>query len=504
MTDATDFPTTPGLPAGPVSADPSAPIFGAFVTKLDPTGQKIIYSALIGHAGGSGISVDKAGNAFMAGSAYSSDLPVTMGSKSSSGAFAAKFDATGNKLDYLTYIGPPAVDMPFGFGSTSTTIGSRPIAVDASGNAYITGYSNSPDFPTTPGAYQTTYNVPGGTGAEAFAMKLSPSGITTWATFLGVTFLDGSRGNAVGIDNSGNVWLTGANGVSELGSFVYQLSADGSTLLYSVQVDQTDAEQDLVVDRNGLAHVAGLYLVSAITPGPRLNSIFNAASGGLNGMVAPGEIISLYGNGMGPAAPVGAVPQNGRFPVSLGGVQVLLNGAPIPLLYVSDTQINAEIPSSLQGDENGLAVMQIMGASVALQAFRVAVAASAFGVFRHPGTDSLSVINPDGTLNTPENPVAPGGYVSVYGSGFGRVPGYTIDGAVAAAANNYCSSCQLRILVTLDLKIIETVQYFGPSPGLIDGLIQINFQIPAQGGAVVYYIVPGSTQSQELGFVWVK
>jgi uncharacterized protein (TIGR03437 family) len=78
-----------------------------------------------------------------------------------------------------------------------------------------------------------------------------------------------------------------------------------------------------------------------------------------------------------------------------------------------------------------------------------------------------------------------------------------VDGAIATAANNYCSSCQLT-LSTGGMSISETVEYAGSSPGLIDGLMQINFMIPTQlntDGAWVYFTPPGYTQPMQLGWV---
>ena len=99
------------------------------------------------------------------------------------------------------------------------------------------------------------------------------------------------------------------------------------------------------------------------------------------------------------------------------------------------------------------------------------------------------------------NPAKPGSIVSIWGTGFGATP--PADGAVAAAANNYCSNCQIAF-GHWPQNITETVQYAGSSPGLIDGLMQINFMIPTQitvGGAWVYFTPPGYTQPIQLGWV---
>jgi uncharacterized protein (TIGR03437 family) len=515
FTGASDFPTTPGLPASPVSGG-STPVYGLFATKLNSTGQKIIYSTLIaGPANcafcfpvpstmGIGIAVDGAGNALVAGDTDTTDLPVkSIGN--SEGAFVFKINAAGSELNYFTYLGSGA---SVGNFDSPDTAAASPIAADASGNAYIAGYTNSPDFPTTAGAYQTAYTA--GNNPEGFAMKLNPAGMTVWATFLGGS--NASMANAISLDSSDNVWLTGMNGTmfAPGGDFVDQLSADGSALPYSAQFPAGGAGQDIAVDASGVLHVAASGgLISTITPAQplasRVLSILNAAAGATTGLIAPGEVISLYGLGLGPTTPVGATPENGLFPTSLGGVQVLINGTAIPLLYVSASQINAEIPSPLNGAENGIAVLKVMNNSMALPAFRVAVVNSEFAVFTKAG-GSMAVINQDGTVNKLANPAKPGSIVSIWATGFGS-SGPPANGAVAAGANNYCSSCQL-ILSDGKTQITETAQYAGAAPGLIDVLMQINFMIPtllsdSSGGGWVNFTPPGYTYPIQLGWVEV-
>jgi uncharacterized protein (TIGR03437 family) len=499
FTDATDFPTTPGLPASPVSASDSVPmIYGVFATKLNATGQKILYSTLI--AGppncafcpptstmGIGIAVDGSGNALVAGDTTTSDLPVTATGGSGPAAFVFKINAAGNQLVYFTYVGSSV-----GNSTTPDAAPSRPIAADASGNAYVAGYTNSLGFVT----------------------KLSPAGTTVWTTSLST--LKPATANAISLDSSDNVWLTGGN-------FVAELSADGSAFLYTEPFPAGAAGQDIAVDRSGAVHFAGsIGLISTLTPtqplAPRVLSIVNAASGELSGTVAPGEIISLYGLGMGPTVPVTATPANGVFPTSLFGVQVLVNGTPIPLLYVSASQINAEIPSGVAsgGLTTGIALVQVTYAlsewtplqqitfTQALPDFRLALVGSNFAVFENSG--SMAVMNQDGTLNKMANPAKLGGFVTIWATGFGAT-GAPVDGAVAPGANNFCNTCQLT-LSNRDTSVTETVQYAGSSPGLIDGLMQINFMIPTQFsgdlGAFVYFTPPGYLQPLLLGWVNVS
>jgi uncharacterized protein (TIGR03437 family) len=513
-TDASDFPTTSGLPASPVVSTASATVHGAFATKLKSTGQKILYSTVIAgtaldcpsscgpSSSGVGIAVDTAGNAIVAGNTSGSAA-----SGSGSEVFVFKINAAGSQLVYLTYVGPPAAVIN-GI-VTSTSFGTSPIAVDASGNAYLTGLTNSPDFEGTPGVYLATYT--GGANSEAFAVKLSPAGATIWASFLGSPLaLNGSQANAVSLDSSDNVWVTGSNGPSEApdSNFVAEVSADGSGSLYGEQFPSGYAGQDIAVDPSGVVHFAGSTgLVSTMAPplflADRVLSIVNAASGTTNGLVAPGEVISLFGLGLGPTPAVTATLQNGSFPKSLSGVEVMVNGNPIPLLYVSASQINAEVPSGIAsgGLTNGIAVVQVMSNSAPLPDFRVAVVGSDFGVFEKAG-GSMAVINQDGTVNKLANPAKPGSIVSIWATGFGAT-GPPAVGAVATEANNFCSSCQL-VLSNGAMSVTETVEYAGTSPGLIDGLMQINFLIPTQftfDGVWVYFTPPGYSQPLTLGWV---
>jgi uncharacterized protein (TIGR03437 family) len=489
FTDASDFPTTAGLPASPATGS-GPPVYGVFAAKLNSTGQKILYSTVIAGMNcvscgtpnvsrtvGIGIAVDGSGNVLVAGDTNSTDLPDNTGPVAAPGPFVFKINAAGNELVYVTYLGFNASVGSFLYPDTAAA---SPIAVDASGNAYVAGLSN----------------------ALGFATKLSPAGATVWTTPLASFSPNGV--NAISLDSSDNMWLTG-------GSRVAELSADGSTLLYSGQYPSGAAGQDIAVDQNGVVHFAGaLGLVSTIAEGQpsaaRVLSIVNAGSGQLSGTIAPGEIVSIYGLGLGPATPVTATPQNGSFPTSLGGVQVLLDGAPIPLLYVSASQINAEIPSPLNGVVNGMVLVQVMNNSVPLPDFRLALTGSVFSAFYSSGA-YLAVTNQDGTVNSETNPAKAGSYVSVWATGFGSVPGVMMDGAVATVANNYCSSC-LVTFSSFGYSVTETVQYAGPSPGLIDGLMEINAMIPTAESPTpqlqVSFNPPGAVGPGFLGFVWVS
>ncbi len=145
FTLSTDFPTrNPLQPANGGGYD-------AFVSKINPAGSTLMYSTYLGGSGddgGYGIAVDNADNAYVTGRTISADFPTKNPLQADYGgisdAFVAKINAAGSALVYSTYLGGTAAD--FGNG----------IALDGAGNAYVTGLTESTNFPSTPGAFQTT------------------------------------------------------------------------------------------------------------------------------------------------------------------------------------------------------------------------------------------------------------------------------------------------------------------------------------------------------------
>jgi uncharacterized protein (TIGR03437 family) len=508
-TNYSGFPASTGLLDSMVE---EFEIAGAFIAKLDPSGSRILYSALIAGTNvdctgdcaelqnvtsGVSIALDKAGDAFVAGNSTTTDLPITPGGIAGYGAFAAAINPAGNKLIYLTYVGSPAGEVS-ALGPAETITASA-IAVDSMGDAYLTGSTNDPKFPATTGAYQTTLTV----GSNAYAVKLNPSGAAVWATYLGSPASDSANG--IALDAAGDVWLVGSPVASPYAKvtpavdFLEEFSPDGSKLLSQTEFAGGTEGQAVTIDPAGVLHVSGVNgLVWTITPGvpyaPRIFGIMNAAGSQVSGRVAPGEIVSIFGAGLGPSLGASPTLVNGRFPTNVDGVQVLLNGSPIPLIYVSASQINAEIPAPISLGADDTACIQVINGSSTLPSFRVEVDTTIFGVFQN-ADGSISAIDQDGSVNSASHPAQPGTVVSIWATGMNN-PRATIDGAVTIAANNWCGSCQFSVGT-----VTETAAYAGAAPGLIDGAMQINLTVPTE---------PGDTQlqvffnGQAYGFIYVS
>ena len=165
-TFSADFPTTPG--AFDRTANGGV---DAFVTKLNDSGSALVYSTFLGRRRvdiGSDIAVDGMGNAYVTGDTSSPHYPTTRGAfdrtfNGNFDAFVTKLNDSGSALIYSTLLGGTSFDFPSAQGGGSIAVRDR--------NAYVTGTTFSTAFPTTPGAFDTTYNG----GGDAFVTKL-PTG----------------------------------------------------------------------------------------------------------------------------------------------------------------------------------------------------------------------------------------------------------------------------------------------------------------------------------------
>jgi Beta-propeller repeat len=262
-TTSTDFPIQSAVQStyGTGSTD-------AFVFKLDPTANQIVYSTFIGGTGtdeAHAIAVDSGGNAYVTGFTQSNDFPIINAiQKTRSGqqeAYVLKLNSAGTGLVFSTYLGGSADDRGFG------------IALDAANNAYVTGITASSNFPTL-NPYQK--NNAGGF-ADGFVTKVSPSGTLIYSTYIGGIGNDNPLGIAV--DGNGAAYVTGwttsvnfprvnafqtnfGGQTSPIGTddvFVFKLNPSGSGLDYSTYVGGTGSDEGtrIAVDSAGNAYVTG-------------------------------------------------------------------------------------------------------------------------------------------------------------------------------------------------------------------------------------------------------
>jgi hypothetical protein len=193
QTYSTNFPTK----------NPLQPNYGGngdvFAAKINPEGSALVYSTYLGGSGdewGNGIAVDSAGNAYVAGNTNSTNFPTVNPLQPNYGggnddAFVAKINPTGSALVYSTYLGGSGDDGGFG------------IAVDSAGNAYVTGYTMSTNFPT-----ESPFQKRKDGSGDAFVSKLNPTGSALfYSTYLGGGSYD--QANGIAVDSAGNAYVTG-------------------------------------------------------------------------------------------------------------------------------------------------------------------------------------------------------------------------------------------------------------------------------------------------------
>jgi len=283
-TNSSDFPTTAGAfdtshnnivnADGQLGSD-------VFVAKLNSTGTALIYATFLGGSYndmGNAIAVDSTGNAYVTGqtgsgnNTISNNFPTTAGAFNTSynggwyDVFVAKLNSNGTALSYATYLG----------GSDSDV--GQAIAVDSTGNVYLTGYTSSTNFPTTAGAFDTSYNqLTERLTRDVFVAKLNSSGTAlSYATFLG----SADEGRAIAIDSTGNAYLTGQIGFNQAtggdfpttagafdtrfdgdltDGFVAKLNSSGTALIYATFLGGYDYDwgNAIAVDSTGNAYVTG-------------------------------------------------------------------------------------------------------------------------------------------------------------------------------------------------------------------------------------------------------
>ena len=262
FTLSADFPTTEGAYQRTAGGAEDA-----FVTKLDPTGSRLVYSTYVGRAAPDvaiGLDVDRRGGVVITGTTSSPDFPTTEGAYrrdyagGGSDAFVTKLDPSGSRLEFSTFLGGSGDDA--GFISF----------FDKAGNVFVEGDTSSADFPNTPGVLQPTY---GGDG-DGFVTQLDRSGSKLrYSTFIGGSGFDGAHDGW--LDPFGNFYIDGltastdfpvtpgavqpAYGGGDTDAWVAKVNPDATALEFSTYVGGSGFEDvfDLTIDRAGNVYVPG-------------------------------------------------------------------------------------------------------------------------------------------------------------------------------------------------------------------------------------------------------
>ncbi len=324
-------------------------------------------------------------------------------------------------------------------------------------------------------------------------------------TPLSETLYEGLAVSANGDDEtSGILWVTTGNyDLNGVPGTLHALDAsDISVELWNS--DMAAANRDALgrfakfaapVVANGNVYVAtfsnalviyGLLDGSAPAAGPpQVTSVVNGASY-LEGAIAPGEVVAIFGSNLGPSQSANAeIDPDGNVNTFLQETEVYFDGVSAPLLYVSSTQLVAVAPFGLAGPTTQVLVLQNNQAS---NQITVPVAAAAPAVFAADGTggDQGAITNEDGTPNGFVAPAAPGSIVSLYVTGLGQTSPPGVDGRIASATDP--SLPLLPVSVTI-ANLPAEVEHVGFAPGMVEGIFQIQVRVPEAVITGIDYIV---------------
>jgi uncharacterized protein (TIGR03437 family) len=304
----------------------------------------------------------------------------------------------------------------------------------------------------------------------------------------------------------GAITITGAGfGAQRCASCGVTANPGGVALAISSWTDTSIAAQlppsvglglvQLIVQAAG-----GADSINIVTPaltagiGPIVTSLTNAASGA-SGAIAPGEMVTIKGVGLGPSTAVqfSVDPSTGKVDTTLGGVQVLFGNIAAPITYVSTTQINAIVPYEVAGQSQIKVTVLYNGTSPPLTATVAGAAPGAF-TFNSTGAGQAVAANQDGSFNGPASPAPKGSYVTIYFTGGGQ----TIPAGATGSVNSTTILKQFQnVSVTVGGQP-AIVTFAGAAPGFVDGVCQLNIQLPANiatGDALPLVITVGGVPS---------
>ena len=353
------------------------------------------------------------------------------------------------------------------------------IAFDGAGNLYITEQVNHRIRRVTPQGIMTTYagtGTPGysGDGGRATAAQLNlPMGIAFDSKGnLYIADMANQRIRRVAPDGV----ITTAAGNGNIGSAAENAIANQSSLTFPSSV-AVDGKDDLYIT-DWLNYQIRKVTFTA-RPAISAGGIVNAASFAPTPVpVAVGSFVSIFGSNMAPSL---VQASETPLPKVLGGVSVAINGRNVPLVFVSPSQVNAQVPYDLPDGPANLTITNANGTSREEQFF---VGRASPGIYQIPGTDRGVVVNQDGALNAPDAPEARGNFIVTYLTGIGAVTPSIVEGAEAGFIT--LNKAAGEVTATIG-NVSAPVFFLGLTPGFV-GLAQANIQIPA--GAPIGAAVP--------------
>ena len=392
-------------------------------------------------------------------------------------------------------------------GYVSFNSGAAPGTILVQGGYNQIGTTQEPNIPSGLTGFFLPGNLP---PSMSLSTYLNPA----WQQF-GLTTITGS-GTQAGISlpsapstlsffgnaQPANIVVTGLDSMGNPLTGITALSASPATWLkISTSPTPAPATVTISVDPTGLAagaytdsvtfvggsQAASLPITLTVPPaGSPLITPAGVTSAGdyVGGVVSPGENIDIFGTNIGPSTPQSfQLTSAGNFPNTIANTQVLFDGVAAPLIYVSSGQVDAVVPFAVTGTTQ----MQVMvdGKPSQVLLMPVAQAIPSLLTSNSSGFGQAAALNQDLSINLPSNPEAAGNVIVLYGSGFGPTHPVALDGTIY-----FAPLPELNYSVTANVgDLPASVQYAGPAPGLVAGVMQFNVVIPSGVGTGAVPIV---------------
>jgi uncharacterized protein (TIGR03437 family) len=356
-----------------------------------------------------------------------------------------------------------------GIASAASLDSPRSIAVDKNGVLYIADTGNhrirrvSPNGPLGPGLISTFPQSDAAIWRQPWGLAVDDSG---------TVFLSDAQDQRVfRVESTGRISTIAGDGLQ---GFTGE-TANGLSARFDTPLGMTfDSFGNLLVADSGNNRIRQLSPSVDLVAPPTSTidiAVMNAATL-VQGPVAAGEIVSIFGTGLGPvdpASPPAAV--NGSIPRELAGVQVLFNGHAAALFFVQQNQINLQVPYSIGATQT--VEIQVMVNGVLRARSSAGVAGSSPGIFANL-LGAAAAVNEDGTINSVDHPAARGSIVTLYATGEGQVLPQPYDGQISG----YPSPVPI-LPVSLRIGGYDAELLFAQSAPGFAGLMQINARVPA-------------------------
>jgi uncharacterized protein (TIGR03437 family) len=497
-TNSGNFPTKNAFQTTYASGTQANARFDATVFRLSPGGDTFLYSSFLGGSGEDkayGIAMDPSGRVVVAGSTTSRNFPsasneFNAGSTATFDAFVARLsaDATLNSVTasaaevrIAARTGDPAT------APVKVELRATGSPLSFSAGASVPWLRLSPESGTTPatltvevdrsqlqpGTNSAEITVHAGTSTLRIPVTIDVSLAPAITDITPRSLVRGSADSPVVVKGGGFV----AGSYVEInGARLPSTVVDASTIQTTVPASMIVSEASLpvvVVNPDGRSNQFDL-LVTATGPSIGASGVVHAATNAA-GPVAPGEIVVINGTGFGPESLVQAAPADGRYGTSLDGLRVLFDGTAAPVLWSMNGRVAVVVPYGVSGHNSVQIAVEWRGQqSVAVSA---PVQQANPGLFSadSSGRGQAAALNQDGSYNSVQNPAAPGSVVVFYGTGAGQLDPVVPDGSIVPVGNSARPVLTPTVLIG---GIPATVEYAGPAPGQVTGLIQLNVRVP--------------------------